>query len=304
MLLPRRVVVVLTCGLGVLALTSGAVYASALRRVSSIREVEVDRVAVPTDAASLERGRHLVEVVAACTGCHGEDLSGEQMADDAWLGRLWSANLTPGRGGIADQTDEDLVRSIRHGVKRDRRPVLMMPAQYFYHLSDRDLGAVIAYLRQLPPVDREVPGIRIGPLAAAIIASGQVPDFVPADLLADPPERLRPEEPARTPAYGAYLVETSGCKTCHHESLAGGLHPLSLPEEPPPADLTRSGRALGWSEQEFIETLRTGRTPEGDRLDAEWMPWPAIGRMSDTELSAIYRYLRTLEPSADARDSA
>lgn len=290
----RKVLTVSLLALVLAGVAGGGVYASALYRLTRQHDVTPDPVPVRGDDATLERGRHLVEVVTACTSCHGADLSGEQMADDVWLGRLWSANLTPGRGGIGDWSDADLVRAVRHGVKRDGTPVLMMPAQYFYHLSDEDLGAVIAYLRSLPPVDRETPDFRLGLASAVIIASGQVPDLVPADLLAHAPERLAPPPPAPTPAYGAYLVETSGCKVCHHEDLAGGLHPLALPEEPPPPDLTSRGRLAHWSESEFLSTLRTGVTPEGDRLDEVWMPWPAIGRMSDVELRAIYRYLRSI----------
>lgn len=295
----RRAGSALALVIGALALVTGGVYFSALHRLMRRHEVTPDVVSVRRDADAVERGRHLVEVVAACTGCHGADLSGKQMADDLWLGRLWAPNLTPGRGGIGDWSDADLVRAVRHGVKRDGRPVLMMPAQYFYHLSDEDLGAVIAYLRSRPPVDRETPGFRLGLASAFIIASGRVPELVPADLLADAPRRLEPPVPGPTPDYGAYLVETSGCKVCHHENLAGGRHPLALPEEPPPSDLTPRGRLAHWSEEEFVDALRTGVTPEGHRLDEAWMPWPAIGRMSDVELRAIYRYLRSM--SVDGR---
>lgn len=302
----RRVASTALIVLATLLLCTGVVYASALRRLTRLHEVAPDAVAVRQDPASVERGRHLVEVVAACTGCHGEDLSGGQMADDLWLGRLWAPNLTPGRGGIADWSDADLVRAVRHGVKPDGRPVLMMPAQYFYHFSDDDLAAVIAYLRSLTPVDRETPSFRLGLGSAFVIASGRVPELVPADLLADEPPRLTPPEPAPTPDYGAYLVETSGCKVCHRENLAGGLHPLALPEEPPPSDLTPRGRLAHWSEDQFLHTLRTGVTPEGHRLDEQWMPWPAIGRMSDVELRAIFRYLRSLpaEPDPSVEQSA
>ena len=291
---------------GVVALATCAVYASALERLTRQHDSVHDAVAVRSDAAALDRGQHLVEAVAACTSCHGADLSGKQMANDPWLGRLWSSNLTSGRGGIGDWSDADLVRAVRHGVKRDGRPVLMMPSQYFYHLSDEDLGAVIAYLRSLPPVDRETPGFRLGIASAFIIVSGQVPDLVPAELLAEAPERLSSPTPGATPEYGAYLVETSGCKVCHHEDLSGGRHPLSLPEEPAPSDLSSGSRLAHWAEGEFLDALRTGVTPEGDRIDEAWMPWPAIGRMSDVELRAIYRYLRTLPArnGASTRDRA
>lgn len=290
----RRLLHFSLAGLALIAVVSVSVYALALERLTRRHEVEPDALTVPSGEEALGRGRHLVEVVAACTSCHGPDLAGREMADDPWLGRLWASNLTPGVGGVAEWSDADLIRAVRHGVKPDATPVLMMPAQYFYHLSDADLGSVIAYLRSLPPVDREPPGFRLGIASAFIIVSGAVPELVPADLLAEAPPRLEPPTPAASLDYGAYLVETSGCKVCHHEDLSGGLHPLALPEEPPPSDLTPGGRVALWSEGEFVETLRTGVTPEGDQLDEEWMPWPAIGRMSDLELRAIYRYLRSI----------
>lgn len=284
----------LIASLGLLLIVFPALYTWVQWRVTQPRQVTATAIPIPTDAAALDRGRHLAEVVTNCTNCHGDDYSGREMADNFWLGRLWSANLTPGRGGIADLSVGDLVRSIRHGVKADGRPVLMMPSQYLYHLSDADLGAVIAYLRSLPPVDREVPELRLGPLTVFAIATGQVPELVPADVLAKDPTRMEPPEPAATSDYGAYLVETGGCKVCHHENLAGGRHPLALPEEPPPPDLRPVGRIASWSEDDFLRALRSGVTPEGDQLDPRWMPWPAIGRMSDTELRAIYRFLQTI----------
>ncbi|MDJ0850787.1 MAG: c-type cytochrome [Myxococcota bacterium] len=284
----------LTC-LGVVGVATVVLYAGVYAHVLAPREVEPDPLFVPVgDAAAIERGRHLAEVVTSCTQCHGADYSGLEMADDFPLGRLWASNLTPGRGGIADRSDADLVRSIRHGVKPDGRPVLMMPSQYLYHLTDEDLGALIAFLRSLPPVDREHPGLRLGPVTVLAIATGQVPDLIPANVLAENPARMEPPEVAATTAYGGYLVETSGCKVCHHDNLSGGRHPLALPEEPTPPDLRSGSRLARWSEDDFLRALRSGVTPEGDQMDPRWMPWPAIGQMSDTELRAIYRYLRTL----------
>lgn len=284
---------------GVVALGWGALVGAAELRLSRTHTVEVTPVAVPDDAASRARGRHLVEVIGQCTTCHGPDLGGLALADDPWLGRLWAPNLTPGRGGIGDRSDVDLVGTIRHGVKPDGRAVVMMPAQYFHRFSDDDLGAIIAYLRTLPPVDRETPPLRIGPLSALVLLSGRAPDLLPAEQLAQGPPRLPAVSaaPEATPAYGAYLVETGGCKVCHRADLRGGLHPLSLPEEPPPPDLTPAGRLAGWSQAEFVRALRTGETPEGRRLDPRWMPWPATARMSDLELEAIWLYLRSVPAS-------
>ncbi len=81
------------------------------------------------------------------------------------------------------------------------------------------------------------------------------------------------------------------CRVCHHADLTGGLHPLSLPGEPPPPDLTPGGALSGWSEADFVRAMRSGVTPDGRRLDARYMPWPRFARMGDSELGAIWAYL-------------
>jgi len=288
---------------GVALLSLAALHGAAAGRLARRYPLDVPAVAISSSSDALARGRHLVEVVGQCTTCHGPDLSGLELADDPWLGRIWGPNLTPGRGGLAGRSDLDLVRAIRHGVKPDGRSVVMMPSHYFSRFDDRDLGAIVGFLRTLPPVDRVAPPLRVGPVSAAVLVSGQAPDLLPAELLAatGPTGGARPATPAATAAYGAYLVETGGCKVCHKADLAGGLHPLSLPEEPPPPDLTLGGRLAGWSEAGFVRALRTGRTPDGRQLDARWMPWPTTARMTDLELRAIWLHLRALPARGSAR---
>jgi len=55
-----------------------------------------------------------------------------------------------------------------HGVNKNGHSVIFMPSQDA-RLTAADLGAVIAYIRSVPPVDRELPGIRLGPIARALI---------------------------------------------------------------------------------------------------------------------------------------
>ena len=291
---PRRVHIALLCS-ALALLPVCVVYASTelrLRRVYTVPAVTLD---VPTDAASIERGQHLVQVIAQCTNCHGEDLGGRSLGENPWLGRLSAPNLTPGRGGIGSHSNEELVWSIRYGVGRDRRPLVMMPAQYLRKLGDKDLGAIVAYLRSLAPVDREVEGVRAGPLARLLLFLDRLPDVVPAETVIRAGEPAPPPRPGLSIEYGGYLVDTAGCRICHRHDLSGGLHPLALPGEPRPPGLTPDGPLATWSERDFLHTLRTGTTPDGRRLDDAYMPWRRIGRMSDPELKAIWRYLRSLE---------
>jgi mono/diheme cytochrome c family protein len=99
-----------------------------------------------------------------------------------------------------------------------------------------------------------------------------------------------------TPAYGAYLA--ASCTGCHTERFAGGPMPGAPPGAPPAANITPdSVSGIGrWSEAEFMHALRTGQRPDGTAIDSTRMPIPMTRQMSDVELRAIYRYLRTVPP--------
>ena len=60
---------------------------------------------------------------------------------------------------------------------------------------------------------------------------------------------------------------------------------------PGPANITRAGLA-GWTEADFVRTLRTGRTPD-DRQLAPIMS-PAYGQMTDEELHALWTFLQSV----------
>ncbi len=64
-----------------------------------------------------------------------------------------------------------------------------------------------------------------------------------------------------------------------------------IPESPPAPDLTASGN---WTLAQFQESLRTGITPAGRRVNAEFMPYPFFGQMTDTELKALHAYFGSL----------
>jgi mono/diheme cytochrome c family protein len=51
-----------------------------------------------------------------------------------------------------------------------------------------------------------------------------------------------------------------------------------------------------WSEQDFIDTIRSGRHRGRGRRLLPPMPWFAYATMTDDDLRAIFAYLRTLKP--------
>jgi mono/diheme cytochrome c family protein len=282
--------------LGLGALLGLGLAAAVLYGATQPRIDRVHRLAgapLEAGAVSLEVGRHLVEDVTHCATCHGDDFAGRMLADDRWLGRLYTTNLTPGRGGIADWSLQEFAGLMRDGVRRDGRSALLMPSRHYRALTDDELASILVFLQSLPALDAEVPAPRVGPLARVALLLGSAPDLLSAEY-ARAGDASSAREPDPAIAAGDRLIALGGCRICHAEDLRGGLHALALPGEPPPSDLTPAGALGRWSEHEFVRTLRTGVTPEGRQLDPAFMPWPRIARMSDGELQSIWRYLREL----------
>ncbi len=258
-------------------------------------EVEVASVAIPTDEAARARGEHLVRAIAGCDGCHGANLGGMVLLEDPAIMTFYGPNLTGGKGGAgARLSDEGWVRSIRHGLDSDGKPLMLMPSQNFRWMTDEDLGAVLAYIRSLPPVDNEVPGPKIGPMGYFLALAE--PGMVPAALFDHTEPPTAAVEPGVSVEYGGYLVALGTCRDCHGEHLNGRPLPPML-NEPPARNLTPAGHLVNWSEADFIQTIRTGVTPEGHTLQEPMAGvLTTIRQQTDDELRAIFLYLQSLPP--------
>ena len=211
------------------------------------------------------------------------------ISDDPVFARLWSANLTRGRGGVgAAYTDNDYVRSIRYGVRANGKPLIFMPSEAYYNFNDADLGAVIAYVKSMPPVDQEIPKPSIGPIARILSVLTPFP-LIPARMINR--EAPRPAVPIGvTKEYGEYLLKTGGCTGCHNPNLSGG-NAIQGGKVP---NLTPAGIGK-WSEADFMKALRTGVRPDGRILSAV-MPWPYTKFLTDDEIRAMWMYLQSLPP--------
>ncbi len=108
--------------IGIIILAAVVMYVIGTTKINKTYDIQVAAVAVPTDAQSIERGRHFVEAIGLCMVCHGDDLGGDILEDDPVFGTFAPRNLTSGRGGIGGTfTNIDYVRVIRHGVGRDNQ---------------------------------------------------------------------------------------------------------------------------------------------------------------------------------------
>lgn len=266
------------------------------RKMNRIVAVDVAPVTLPTDATSLERGRYLY-MSRGCTECHGVDGAGKDVVNDGKGMHVRAPNITPGPGTVvANYSVTDWVRTLRHGVKPDGRPAIVMPSEDYARLTDADLGAMVAYLRQMPAAQGAGAVLELPPLVKTLYAAGVMHDAAEIIDHTLPPSTPVPE--AVTPEHGAYVINS--CIGCHGARLSGGKIPGAPPEWPAAANLTPGdGTAMTQypTAESFATMLKTGKRPDGTDV-SKVMPFLALKEMNDTDVRAMYAHLKTLPPLA------
>ena len=235
----------------------------------------------------IARGRYLVGV--ACVGCHSANQSGEFPltggADFAAeipmpIGRMIVANLTPG-GILADRTDGELFRTLRHGYGKGKRAGMMSFMPY-RQLSDEDTQAIIAFLRSQEPVKTETNGGDATNILGAILLYGAGLQSLPETskgVITAPPKGAGAE-------YGKYVATFGECRGCHGQNMTGEAATMFAPAFPNPRPYAGT-----LTVEQFIAMMRTGVRPNGVPL-APPMAWKNAAAMSDEDLSALYAYLK------------
>ncbi len=260
------------------------------RRINRTYSISEHSVVIKADSQTVAHGRRL-SIIRGCTDCHGENLAGRLMINEPAVAKLYASNLTAGEGGIAaNYTDADWERSIRHAVAPNGKPLLFMPAQEFFYLSDEDLAALIAYLKTLKPVAHVLPSNSVGLLGRILYVTGQLP-LIPAELINHSEEHPTAPKPGITIEYGRYLAK--GCVGCHGQNFTGGRIPGTPPDWPPSANLTPKGNLKNWTERDFIQAIRTGVKPNGQTF-TKYMPVESMKSMTNEELKALWLFLSSL----------
>jgi len=239
-------------------------------------EAPVRPVAVTVDEASIAEGRRLALVRGCFNGCHGPGVVGAEFEDDPWLGRIVAPELTR---VVAAHTDEELERVIRQGVRRNGLSTWVMPSNMFYHLNDRDLGNIIAFLRSLPPGAGPATEVRIGPGWRLDLLQDRYLPMV-EEIRRDAPWLTAPQMQGPN-ARGRYLALTV-CTECHSMDLAGA----------PDGSAPNLVVVASYTEQDFVRLMRTG-VPIGER-ELGLMGLVARERFSqlnDGEVRDLYQYL-------------
>ena len=281
----------------VIVIAAGFIFRSKYQKMAKETfDVKVPVITIPNDSASLARGESLAN--SLCTSCHGGDLAGKDFFNDKTLGVVYSANITPG-GKPKGWTDADYIRAIRYGVRPDGSGLFVMPVQEFNYMSDADLGSLIAYLKTVPSSDKPSPDKDFTLLAEIMAGAGAFGTLYQCTEM-DLQDASKRKAPAvgESIAYGEYTMKIHGCNTCHGDHFNGKKSPD--PISPPGSNLTPKGNMGKWTYDQFAETLWTGITPEGKELDPKFMPWDALRLMSETEKKALFNYLQSVPPKADA----
>lgn len=285
-------------GVGVIAVViGGALLAGnflADQKRGRIVRADIPALAYNSDPVVLPHGKYLFES-RGCIECHGNDGAGKVFINESDGFFVRAPNITPG-GVVSQYSEKDWVAVIRHGLKPDGRPLLIMPTEDYNRLSDADLAALIAYVRQLPT--STVPGadIRLTMLVKTLYGFGVIRDG------AEKVDHSLPPAPAVSAAvnieYGAYVAAM--CMGCHGEQFSGGRIPGAPPHWPAAANLTR-GEGNIWSRypdaESFRKMMRSGLRPDGSPVSAV-MPFPSLKQLTDTDLDAMRLYLHSLPPRA------
>ncbi|HQR98644.1 MULTISPECIES: cytochrome c [unclassified Polaromonas] len=285
---------VLGAGAALVVLAAGATLVGtelADQKAQRLVKVNVRPVAFPADAQSLERGKYLFNS-RGCVDCHGVNGAGREFVNDGHGLRLAGPNITPGEGKVvARYTSEDWVRTLRHGVKPDGRPLFVMPSEDYNRFTDADLGALVAYVRSLPPQPGGATVLELSLPVKLLYGFDAIEDAAQKIDHSLPPATAVAE--GVTVAHGAYVANM--CISCHGAGLSGGKIPGAPPDWAPAANLTPGdGSAMTRYKDagQFVAMLRSGKRPDGAVVTV--MPFESLRELNDVDAQALYAYLKTV----------
>lgn len=265
------------------------------------------------NANLIRRGRYLA-IAGDCASCHtargGRPFQGG-LGLETPFGVIYSANLTSDRdNGIGAWSADQFYRALHDGVAPSGKHLYpALPYPHFTIVSRADSDAILAYLQTIPAIHYAPPANRL-PFPLDIRAS-----LIGWDAFEFSPHGFRPNS-AMSAQWnrGAYLVEGLGhCGACHtpKDLLQGErkneAYRGSVIEDWFAPDLTGNPRTgLGrWSASDIVEYLHTGRNAHSNAagLMAEVVAY-STSLLSDSDLSAIATYLKSLPPSPQAPSPA
>ena len=272
-----------------------ALFATALASAVSAQSAQTDLV---------KRGDYLANGILTCANCHspkgmpaavaGKDYSGGLSWDEPPF-KVTAPNITPDKDtGIGDWTDAQIKAVMRTGIRPNGVHVAMIMPTGFYHImTDRDLDAVVAYLRTLKPVSNKVedPVYKM-PQLEHVIPGGEQP--FTEGMMSDKIKK------------GFYLVTIAHCMECHTpmekgvrqwgSRLGAGGFEFSGPWGVSVSLNITSSKAKGigaWTDDEIKRAIVAGVSKDGSKLKPP-MGYQYYATLTPDDLDAIVAYLRTV----------
>jgi mono/diheme cytochrome c family protein len=251
----------------------------------------------------VKRGDYLVNTIMTCQNCHtpmgpnGPDFSKALSGGLSWDEppfKVTAANITPDKEtGIGNWTDEQIKTLLRTGKRPNGVPVAaVMPYGFYKILTDRDMDAIVAYLRSVKPVSNKVPAPVYRLPAVSQTPPGADKPFT-EDMLKDKVKN------------GFYLATIGHCFECHtpmgprgHDWAEYGKGGMKFPGpwgQSISRNLTSSkDKGLGgWTDAQIKTAITTGVSKDGSRLKPP-MGFPYYAHMTGADLDAVIAYLRTV----------
>jgi mono/diheme cytochrome c family protein len=308
-------VIFIILGVVVLAIAGIATYVkTGLPNAEPAGDLKIDYT-----AERIAHGKYLATSVMACVECHstrdftkftapvvkgtygvGGELFGKV---HGFPGEYYAPNLTP--ANLKGWTDGELFRAITTGISKDGHALFpIMPYLSYGQLDKEDIYDVIAYIRTLEPIDSSVP-----PSTSAFPMSfiiNTIPKAATFSAKPDTTDLL---------AYGKYLFTSASCQECHTKKVNGeaveGMELAGGFDFPfPDGTIVRSmnitpdnDTGIGtWTEAQFIRKFKSFSDSSYVAPDVApggfktMMPWTAYAKMKESDLKAIYAYLRTVPP--------
>ena len=277
-------------------------------------------IKVNASPENLERGKYLAMHVAMCVDCHstrdwkkyagpiepGTEGKGVDKFDEAigFPGTIYVKNITP--AALHDWTDGEIIRAITMGVNKNNTALFpTMPYYNFNKMTQEDVEAIVAYVRNLKPIKNDVPDKDLNFPLNFIVKTMPIQTYKPPK----PADKTNPAE------YGKYLVTIANCADCHTQSnegkplpgmdFAGGME-IKLPHGTiRTANITPDNETgIGnWSKEMFIARFKSFESDSAKNIPADIfkeyntiMPWIMYAGMTIEDLGAVYDYLQTVKP--------
>lgn len=263
--------------IGLIILAAALLWIVSSSKLNARPHAKAERLVQPTPQELADTNRKAWTL--GCFSCHGKDLRGGKIFDQPMVGTVWAPNLT---AVAAHATDQQLAQAIRQGIGVDGRTLFVMPSEAFQHLSDEDVAALVRMIRATERGGSPTPRNSYGPIGRLGLVLGKfrtAPDLVSEYSTEEPYPAGRQFEAGRQ-------LSMTRCSGCHGPNLEGKE---VEPGETSP-DLTIAG---AYELPAFKKLLREGIPAGGRKLP---MMGPTarsdLGHLTDTEIEALYDYLR------------